>query len=99
VQLSDNQLLRDTAIGGRHESAVMFRNVIPGNETQKIPRDIRGPVGTRQRFRTEKTGLAAADRNFLCRATHITVRSAYGRSPDIETGHLTDSMEQSFLTS
>jgi hypothetical protein len=40
----------------------MFRNIIPGNETQKMPRDIIGP-GTGPRFKTEKTGVAA-ERNF-----------------------------------
>jgi hypothetical protein len=54
----------------------MFRNVIPGNKMQIIRRDITGPVGMGQRFRAEKTGAAAPERNFLCHAANVMVRSA-----------------------
>jgi hypothetical protein len=74
----------------------MFRNVIPRNEVQIICRDITGPVGTGQRFRAEKTEAAAAERNFLCRRSNVTVRCACVQYS--ETGHVTDCMEQS-LTS
>lgn len=98
MQLSDHQFLRDTAIGRRHKSAVTFRKVIPVKDMLIIVRDITGPVGMGQRFGTDKAG-PAADRNLLFHATNNTVLSSYCRSLEIETNHVTDTMEQSFLRS
>ena len=72
----------------------MFTNAIPGNGMQIIPRDITGPVEMGQRFRAEKTGTAAPERN-LCvvQQTQCFRLPTVGRSLYTENGHVTDSME------